>query len=440
MSESLEERCYQTLRDNTIEAAGEHIYTAPDKTYYGHQWLWDSALAVHAWSIKHPERAAREISSLLKRGQWNDGMVPNTVINDSETDAFLWNSKRVSDAPRAWATSGITQPPLLAQATWETAKQLPDDERQAFLDDTLWRVAYYHDWLYRTRDFSDDGLVSVVHPYETGMDNNPALAEHMAQIDWRVPNVAIRALRRTVAMVRQDTKRFPAEERATLDATTYATLATLRMRHTGYNPARLANEPFRVQDVHFNSILARNNDILAEMADEAHAPLSDFLLDKFRQTRDNFELLWDDKEQMYFSRDDVTGDLLRTPTIASLMPLYAGDLPAGHEAALLQHLQDPESFGAPVGIPSTPLNSPQYRHPGYWDGSTWPFTNYLLTDGLARAGYTDLTASLDRTFLESVDTHGSREYFSPETGRGYGTSNFSPTASLALIALQRQTS
>lgn len=432
-------RCRQTLERNTRTSSSGHTYTVPDRDYYNHQWLWDSALAIEAWADFDPHRAADEFVSLVERGQWQNGMIPNMIITDSRREKVFWNSHASPAAPLNYATSGISQPPLLAEAAWTTAKHLPVDERRPFLHYAVEHLAQYHEWWYQERDFVNDGLVSVVHPYETGMDNNPALAEYMRCLDWRVPRLAIAALRRVTSIMREDTKHFPLSERADLDSTTYATLATLQLRRTRYDAARIAELPFQVQSVHTNSILARNNDILAEMAAESGDTVSDFLTEKSAQTHANIEQLWDEKQQLYFSRDTRTGKPLGVPTIASLMPLYTGSIPHHHASGLVRHIQNSESFGAPYGIPGQPISTLKRRNPGYWDGQTmWPFTTHLLTDALIRSGRDHIAAALDHSFLSAVGNHGASEYFSTENKSAYGTANFSPTASLALIIAKRR--
>ena len=70
------------------------------------------------WRHIDISRAQREIISLLD-GQWHDGMVPHMIFSDGagyETDRLIWHSAVNPASPDHVATSGITQPPLLAEA------------------------------------------------------------------------------------------------------------------------------------------------------------------------------------------------------------------------------------------------------------------------------------------------------------------------------------
>ena len=119
--------------DNLLEQAVEVLkandrgkWTVPAGDLYPHQWLWDSCFT--AIGLRHidVERAQVEIISLL-RGQWSDGMVPNIVFADGpdyHQDRELWRSRVNPFSPNGVATSGITQPPMLAEAVVKVGQKL----------------------------------------------------------------------------------------------------------------------------------------------------------------------------------------------------------------------------------------------------------------------------------------------------------------------------
>jgi glycogen debranching enzyme len=82
-----------------------------------------------------------------------------------------------------------------------------------------------------------------------------------------------------------------------------------------------------------------------------------------------------------------------------------------------------------------PLDSPQFDPDRYWQGPTWVNTNWLIIDGLRRAGYPDHAAALTETTLDMVRRSGFAEYFDPTTGEPLGARNFSWTAALVLDLL-----
>ena len=120
------------------------------------------------------------MQSLLK-GQWDDGLVPHIVFHQVSPDYFpgpdLWAVKHTPP------TSGITQPPVLATAVrrlLDRAKDRPAAEAQVA---TIYpRLVKWHRWWQHARDPEGTGLVALLHPWESGMDNSPAWDEPIARI------------------------------------------------------------------------------------------------------------------------------------------------------------------------------------------------------------------------------------------------------------------
>jgi glycogen debranching enzyme len=147
------------------------------------------------------------------------------------------------------------------------------------------------------------------------------------------------------------------------------------------------------------------------------------------------ETLWDDDTQQYYNRNEVTGELIKIPTISTFLPLYAETLPADRVDMLLQQLHDPDLFDAAYPIPSTPLNSPYFRPNRYWQGPTWVNMNWLIIDGLSRNGRSEEAEGLRKRTIEMVRKSGMYEYFSPLDGSHAGAPNFSWTAALTIDML-----
>ena len=93
-------------------------WTVPAGELYPHQWLWDSCFIAIGLRHLDIERARAELTSLL-RGQWSNGMLPNIVFakgKEHHRDRELWRSYLSPYSPAKVATSGLTQPPMLAEA------------------------------------------------------------------------------------------------------------------------------------------------------------------------------------------------------------------------------------------------------------------------------------------------------------------------------------
>ena len=121
--EALIEQARAVLAGNDMGA-----FVRPGRDLYPHQWNWDSALIAIGLARVDPARARAEVRSLL-RGQWRDGMVPHIVFHvpnpDYSPGPELWGSAACEGAPDV-ATSGITQPPVLATAVRVLHEADPD--------------------------------------------------------------------------------------------------------------------------------------------------------------------------------------------------------------------------------------------------------------------------------------------------------------------------
>ena len=158
-----------------LAANDRGTYTAPAGNLYPHQWLWDSCFTAIGLRHLDVDRAQTELVSLIK-GQWSNGMLPNIVFSNEpqyRTDREYWRSHINPNSPDDLATSGITQPPILAEAVWQIGQNLSAPERRSWFKFILPHIISYHEWLYADRDPHKEGLILLVHPWETGLDNTP---------------------------------------------------------------------------------------------------------------------------------------------------------------------------------------------------------------------------------------------------------------------------
>lgn len=421
-------------------------YTAPSSTHYPHQWLWDSAYVAIGLAHLDPRRAAREIDSLMA-AQWANGMVPHMVFathpgrrRGLDLGRLLWRSRLNPGAPRAARTSGITQPPVLAEAVWRVGTALDASDRDDFFGRNLPRLVQYHAWFYRERDPSGSGLVVSVHPWETGMDNSPVWTHYMrAHVPSTLADLSRRPrVRAGLRRLRGDTAGSAESERIDLEDGLRSISATRGLRRWRYGASGPPPPDVpQIQDVAVNSILIRANAILARIAAEIGASLPEGLQAAIHRAPAALMTLWDPGARLFFSRDASSQQLLRSATAASLLPLYTDGLPRDVAGTLAAHLRPGALFDAPFPVPTVPLNSSDFREVTYWTGPTWVNLNWTLVVALERAGDGEMATSLARRTIEMVSIGGIREYFSPTTGRGLGMPDFSWTAALVIDLIRR---
>lgn len=279
--------------------------TVPSRGLYPHQWSWDSAFIAIGLRHLSPLRAQRELETLFA-AQWADGRVPHIVFNPSvPLDAYFpspdfWRSSSADAAPGAPETSGIVQPPVHALAVWLVHRAAPGlSASRGFLERMYPRLAAWHRYLLECRDLGGGGLVSVVHPWEQGMDNSPSWDSPLSRV---VPAEA-RSYRRA------DLDHGAPEDRPTdLDYGRYVRLAA-EYRDRGYADDAAPGSGlgggglFAVEDPAFNALLIASEYALAEIAGVLGGAPGPRRERARRLTRALVTRLWDREAGMFLCRD-----------------------------------------------------------------------------------------------------------------------------------------
>lgn len=418
------------------------LYTIPASGLYPHQWLWDSCFTALGWRHMDTERAKIEILSLL-RGQWKNGMVPHMIFTlgkKYQREHNIWRSWISPYAPDNMVTSGITQPPLIAEAVVKIGEKLELTERRSWYRQVFPALLAYHEWMYTERDPHKEGLVLQIHPWETGLDNTPPW---MNELHGHLLPGWIRFMQKThlevvMGWFRRDTRLVPPEQRfSNIDAMALYD-AQRRLRRKAYDIDKvLSHSLFAIEDLAFNSIFIRANEHLLHIAKSIRADISPEMLKNIESTQKHLEDLWDPYTEQYYPRDFVTHKLIKVPSIASLLPLYAGTVRPERAALLVKSIENEHVFGPPFPVPSTPLNSPWFQPERYWQGPTWFNTNWLVADGLRRYGYKEHAEALIEGSLELVQNGVFNEYYNPLNGKPLGAKNFTWTAAVTIDWLHR---
>ncbi len=431
---NLEEYCVAVLKQNNVGG-----WTKPTQNLYPHQWLWDScftAIGQRHFSVK---QAQREIKNLF-RGQWKNGMLPNIIYGtDKRYSDDIWKSNNSKDAPKHIKTSGITQPPMVAEAVVKVGEKLNKTERKQWYKSIYKELLAYHEWLYRERDPHGEGLVVLVHPWESGLDNNPGwMSEmHLNQMPLWIRAVKNLKLHSLFNAIRTDTKYLPAYERIDVIDALGLYAIVRRLRRKNYQTRLvLRHSTLSIEDLSFNSILIRANTLLLQISQEINEEVPRWLFERMRKAPHALELLWNEHHQQYFSRNFNTFELITEPSIMTFLPLYAGTV-SKKRAAQLVELMKTKAWSTHYPLPSVPRNSRYFQQHRYWQGPTWVNTNWLIIDGLKRYGYHVEADYIKQKTLELVTAHGAYEYFSPIDGSPAGAHPFSWTAALALDMLKQ---
>jgi hypothetical protein len=404
-------------------------YTVPTDRLYPFQWNWDSAFVAMGFATFDVDRAYRELERLAE-GQWDDGMIPHIVFHAPSDTYFpgleVWGTRH------RIATSGITQPPVFGMALRHIheaaiAAGLPD---AAHRTRALFQVALRsHRWWLRARDPEGLGLVSILHPWESGSDNSPAWDEALA----RVPRTTVTPIRR------KDTGHVDAAMRPRdEDYERFIHLVDV-YRACEWQPERQwAAAPFKIADVQMSAILARATGDLLVLAEscgtsEERAELSDMR----RVLTAGVARRWRQDLARFVSLDLISGRDVTAPTQACFVPLLAVKLDVGQRAAVAAEIKG-WLRDMVVGLPSTAPFSSAFEPKRYWRGPVWAVVNWLLADGLRLNDLDDVALQIERGTVEAVERSGFCEYFDPTTGEGLGGTDFSWTAASYLVLEKRE--
>lgn len=98
-------------------------------------------------------------------------------------------------------------------------------------------------------------------------------------------------------------------------------------------------------------------------------------------------LMWSDRTNFYHDVFVSTNNKLANKTIAAFWTVISGVAKGDHLKKLIAHLTNPATFGARHPVPSLSRDDPNFNPAGgYWLGSVWPPTNYMIAKGLRAIG------------------------------------------------------
>jgi len=397
------------------------------------------------------EAAFNELLSLIA-GQRNNGLIPHIIYNSGETryypPADQWQTTRFTrDGIK---TSGITDPPLIAIAAAYICDHASDEQKKRdFINMLLPAMMAYHDHLKRYRDPEDCGLLTIVHPWESGTDDSPRWDSVLNRIDMNKIPTDIKA---NVDLNRKDRRYQNSEERPTgADYYRYIYLIEL-FKDLAWDYTKILHEtPFAVKDILFNSIWARANEALAALLHTYGNQEEANTYQRWaEQTQKALTNTWSEEYNQYCDIDVTQGrhQAIAAPTNAIFMPLYAGAVTDAQLDILLQRLSNTDEFCTEYPVPSTAIHSRYFDKERYWRGPTWPITNFFIIEGLKRYEATYKNVDQLATFfmqktVQMIRDNGFWEYFDPlddgtdNHAKGMGFSSFSWTAAIVILLLNK---
>ncbi len=400
---SLEELALERLKGNRRTGYDpfykfNYEYSLPSPGRYRWQWFWDSCFHVIALSKVDAGMAVRELETILA-SQRDDGFIGH-ITYWGRRGAFLsavYFQSRFGEWRRRH--SAMLQPPLIAQAVEAVYKATGDKD---LLNRVLPNVIAYYEWIVRERDPDKSGLISIISPFECGMDNSPVFD---APLGLRHPG--------RLSLLWKNRK---------LD------VSNLVRSNFNYSKIKRRNG-FSVVDPLMNAVLADGLRTTARLlAESAHAERADEINTKAQlvETALNSQL-WDDKLGHYIYLSGKERRPLIDLTAGSIMPLICESIPPERlNKIVTEHLCNEDEFWTTLPVPSVARNHPDYDSVGessIWRGPVCMNLNWFFVRGLRQHGLTEIADEIASRSREAA-RKDFREFYSPETGAGMRGTQF----------------
>ena len=410
----------------TIEIAKEVLknnrrlgYTLPtNNKLYPAQWNWDSAFISLGYSYFNIEYAIEELEKLIS-GQWDDGIIPHILFHDND-ESYFPNNKTWNCGNKI-PSSGITQPPIIATIIKKIVDQNKLNQSQLKrVKVIIKKLKKYLDWFFNYRDINKIGLASIIHPWESGLDNSPIWDSALDKVKIE-GNLTYE--RRDLNISRSSNR--PLKK----DYDGYITLLN-QFKKENYNPIKIVNNSmFNVIDIGFNSILIRATKDLVEVSKKFNLDFTD-LKNKISKSEENLIKFYKDEEQSFFPYDFKNHNLIKVDAISNYFVLFANLQNEDINNKIINKLKEYNSHREYFFTTVNPKDK-TFEETRYWRGPVWINSNWIIYQGLLDKdkNFSNLIKNKTLELLENKKFH---EYYNFKTGECLGANNFSWSAALYL--------
>jgi hypothetical protein len=382
-----------------------YCYIAPSPGTYPFQWYWDTCFHIFMLvRLGEVAWAKRNFTSLFTM-QDEDGFVGHMVfwrqvLPVRRTDILQARPSLRDLRPHM---SALVQPPYAAQALLRIARAERDP---VYLGEMYAKVKRHHEWLARNRDFDGDGLLSIISPFESGMDWKPSYDPVVGHDSRKTPR-SLHFNRLYWCVVDIDLRNFLARYH----------LGRIRERHR-----------FIVKDVGFNTAYALDLGAMQELALMVGDDPKPYGQRRKRLVESMLRLMYDDRAKAFLDLQEPGSRRLPVLTSTLFFPLALEEVPDSIVRDVMAAHWDREGgFRAPWGLPTVETRDPAFHAgetPFLWRGPTWSFVNWFVHRALKSRGLDAQAKTLRDSLSGLVERSGFREYYDPFTGSGYGAQDF----------------
>eukprot|EP01125_Pyxidicula_operculata_P002557 TRINITY_DN12410_c0_g1_i1.p1 TRINITY_DN12410_c0_g1~~TRINITY_DN12410_c0_g1_i1.p1 ORF type:complete len:455 (+),score=78.79 TRINITY_DN12410_c0_g1_i1:126-1490(+) len=383
-----------------------HYYRPSLEKYGPHQWLWDDGSHMIVWSHLNVTNSILSMRTMLSMQQ-PDGRVPEIIFWGNMTEeervlvALQYSSDKFVD---------LTQMPVLPfslRAIWEQTKDV------SLLKEFLPKLVAFFDWWKNTRDVDGDGLVSIIHGWESGLDASPL---YDLPYGVTVPQPTYWEL-------------YPQFDELVLEYKWRYDWNQTDILGRKYDPPTFLDSYFIVQDVGVNSVYAAGWGVLADLASNYDQNLSNYCRKNQQRVESTIiSKCWSSQLNRFISfYHDKNGNRqeIQVEAVQSLFPLLLQNLPSSIVDTIVNtQLLNTSKFWTKYPIPTVSADAPQFQ-PVFtvdlmWRGPTWAFPNWFVMEGLTRHGKKEEATELLNRWIALYELSGIWEDYNPLTGDAYG--------------------
>ncbi|HVB52142.1 MAG TPA: hypothetical protein VND89_10450 [Acidimicrobiales bacterium] len=372
-TENLEEPLvtYENFVDLTLSVMNRnwlpaYEYTQPNPVRYPWMWLWDSCFHAIIYASIGDERALLEARAAFY-WQTEDGMVPHMGYQaDKEFGRTSWHSN---------GASTMTQPPMYGHALRVL------DERGFDVAPLVEKATDGIGFLLRQRRLKS-GLIGIVHPWESGMDDSPRWDP------WCVNGTG--------------SPQWPSLKDKLVNS--------LEVNSRG---SAVGNPGFCVAPASFNALVAFNALELAAVTNDDALRSEALAITEVLDTHFDDELgTWSDTQ-----RDGSVSSSIRT--LDALLPALVSPS-VDRVRRSLELVNDVVAFRSRYGPCGVDKREASFDPDVYWRGAAWPHLTYLLYVAANRSGNEEIRDSLAQSAIVAATRSDFAEHFNPMSGAGRG--------------------
>jgi alpha,alpha-trehalase len=334
---------------------------------------------------------------------WDSYFIQVGLVRDGEielaqnmTDNFIYqiqNYGEILNANRTYFLSR-SQPPFLTQMILNVYRRKHDT---AWLRSTVPAIEkYYRYWTSEPHLVKETGLSRY---YDLGDGPAPEVLSGERDEQGRTHYDLVREYYKTHEVRDYDLGQYYDKEKDQLTDLFYK--GDRSMRESGFDPSDRFG-PFNIDIIHYNPVCINSllylmetdtAEIMNMMGRKGEAKV--WLARAAARRRKVNELMWDDKEGLYYDYDFVNKRVRHYPFVTTFYPLWVGIADKRRAARVVQNLKQ---FERPGGLQTSTSTSGNQ-----WDAPFgWAPMQQIAVEGLRRNGYTEEADRITANFLSVI--------------------------------------